>query len=150
VTALQEFRCEVCGIVSSDPIHCSWFDVEIPSLLCSDGILRLPKLPEPDITAGRLTPRCTSVAGLNRFAHRRSQVSCNGRPATPKNRQLGKYAQRSSLSSKAEWTVGATSSSARPPETGVRIPLLRGRPQYPRIPGERGRDTCCGACEWLP
>jgi hypothetical protein len=41
----------------------------------------------------------------------------------------------------------ATSSSARPPETGVRAPLRRGRRQCPRFPGERVRDTSCEACE---
>src|ERR1035438_6339981 len=44
----------------------------------------------------------------------------------------------------------ATSSSARPPETGVRTPLRRDRPQYRRFPGERVRDTACEACEWPP
>src|SRR5215472_19317485 len=43
---------------------------------------------------------------------------------------------------------GATSQSAQPPDIGVRIPLRRDRPQYPRSPGERVRDTSCGAGEW--
>jgi hypothetical protein len=41
-------------------------------------------------------------------------------------------------------------SPARPPETGVRTPLRRDRPRYPRFPGERVRDTSCEACEWPP
>jgi hypothetical protein len=42
--------------------------VEIPSLLCTGGILKPPTPPEPAIIAVKLTPKCTSVAGLNQCA----------------------------------------------------------------------------------
>jgi hypothetical protein len=41
--------------------------------------------------------------------------------------------------------LAATTSRVRPPEAGVRTPRLRDRPQHPRFPGERVRDTVCEA-----
>src|ERR1700730_2770399 len=79
MTTLQEFGCEVCGIVTSDPIH--WFVIRCrdSELTCTDGILRSPTRPEPGITAVKPTPRYTSAAGLTQCAHHRSQTSTGPR-----------------------------------------------------------------------
>src|SRR5216684_8389780 len=74
MTTMQEFRCEVCGLITTNPTH--WFVIRYGVLisLCTGGILKPPTPPEPCTTAAKLTPRYTSVAGLNRCAHRRSQI----------------------------------------------------------------------------
>jgi hypothetical protein len=55
--------------------------VEIPTSPCTGGILKPPAQPEQGITAVKLTPRYTSVAGLTQCARRRSQVSSSASPA---------------------------------------------------------------------
>jgi hypothetical protein len=77
MTPLQEFRCEVCGLVTTNPIH--WFVIR-----CGDSELTVHRWNSETasaagarITAVRLTPKCTSVAGSNQSALRRSQVSCS-------------------------------------------------------------------------
>src|SRR5690349_16844147 len=44
----------------------------------------------------------------------------------------------------------ATSSRARPPDTGVRILPQQDWLRYPQFPGEKVRDTFCEACESPP
>jgi hypothetical protein len=75
MTTLQEFRCEVCGIVTNDPIH--WFVIR-----CGDSELTVQRgaptrlaPPERGITAVRVTPRCTSAAGLTQCALHRGPTS---------------------------------------------------------------------------
>jgi hypothetical protein len=75
MTTLQEFRCEVCGLVTTNPVH--WFVIR-----CGDSELTVQRwnsetasAPEPDITAVKLMPKCTSVVGLTQYVRRRSQVS---------------------------------------------------------------------------
>ncbi len=64
MTALKEFRCEVCGIVTSNPIH--WFVIR-----CGDSELTVHRWNaeaadalEPVITAVKPTPKYTSAVGL--------------------------------------------------------------------------------------
>jgi len=76
MTTLQEFRCEVCGLVTTNPIH--WFVIR-----CGDSDLTVyrwnsesanaPGRPGPGITVVKPTRRFTSAAGLTRNARRRSQ-----------------------------------------------------------------------------
>jgi hypothetical protein len=75
MTSLQEFRCEVCGLLTTNPIH--WFVIR-----CGESELTVYRWNAETAnaagarhTAVKLTPRCTSVAGLSRCARRPSQVS---------------------------------------------------------------------------
>jgi len=74
MTTLQEFRCEVCGLVTTNPVH--WFVIRCgdSDLTVTGGILKPPRRPAPDITAVKLMPRSISAAGLTRFALRRSPI----------------------------------------------------------------------------
>jgi hypothetical protein len=67
MTFLQEFRCEVCGLVTTNPIH--RFVIR-----CGDSELTVHRWNSEtadaagaDITVVKLTPRCTSVAGLTQY-----------------------------------------------------------------------------------
>ena len=58
MTTLQEFRCEVCGIVTSNPIH--WFvircgDTDLTVHRWNSEAAEAPR--EPGITAAKLMPR---------------------------------------------------------------------------------------------
>jgi hypothetical protein len=69
MSSLKEFRCEICGTVSENPIH--WFVIE-----CTDQRLAVikwdppPQARRPGISAARPTPRPTSADGLNPCASR--------------------------------------------------------------------------------
>ena len=74
MTTLQQFRCEVWGLVTTNPIH--WFVIR-----CGDSDLTVYRwtsetanAPGARHFAVRLMPRCTSAAGLTRCARRRSQA----------------------------------------------------------------------------
>ncbi len=64
MTTLREFRCEICGIVTSNPLH--WFVIH-----CGDSDLtvhrrssEIAKAAGAVITAEKPTRRSTSAAGL--------------------------------------------------------------------------------------
>jgi hypothetical protein len=63
--------------------------MEIPSLLCTGGILKPPTRPEPGITAVKLTLRCTSVAGSTQCARRQGQVSYSDSPTIHHSQPTG-------------------------------------------------------------
>ena len=82
MTTLQEFRCEVCGLVASNPIH--WFVIR-----CGDSDLTVYRwssenanAAEPGTTAVKPTPRYISVAGLTQCARRRSQILPSASPVS--------------------------------------------------------------------
>ena len=52
MTTLQEFRCEVCGLVTTNPVH--WFVIRCgdSDLTVTGGILKPPRRPAPDIDCG--------------------------------------------------------------------------------------------------
>jgi hypothetical protein len=80
MTSLQEFRCEVCGLVTTHPIH--WFVIR-----CGDSELTVHRWNSETANAAGArhycgeahAEVCTSVAGLTQYVRRRSQVSCSDR-----------------------------------------------------------------------
>ena len=74
MTTLREFRCEICGTVSSNPVH--WFVIH-----CGDSELsvhswssEVANAAGARITAAKPMPRSTSAAGSSQFVPRRSQI----------------------------------------------------------------------------
>lgn len=66
--------CEVCGLVTTNPIH--WFVIRCGDsiFLSTGGTLNQPTRREPGTIAVSLMLRCTSTAGLTLPARRRSQA----------------------------------------------------------------------------
>ncbi len=79
MTSLQEFRCEVCGLVTTNPIH--WFVIRCgdSELTVYGGSLKPPTRPTPGTTAVKLMPRRTSVDGLTQCARRLSRILSSAR-----------------------------------------------------------------------
>ena len=80
MSSLKEFQCEICGIVSDNPIH--WFVIE-----CGDQRLAVIKWdltaagsPRPGISVEKRTLRSISAAGSNPFACLQNPYSKPPRP----------------------------------------------------------------------
>ena len=67
MSSLKEFRCEICGTVSENPIH--WFVIE-----CTDQKLAVIKWDLTAATSGisvvKPTLRCISAVGSSLYAFR--------------------------------------------------------------------------------
>lgn len=75
MASIQEFRCEICGLVTSNPTH--WFVIR-----CGDSELTVHRWNSEaanaagaPTTTAKLMPRCISAAGSSRSVRRPSPTS---------------------------------------------------------------------------
>ena len=75
MTTMREYRCEICGIVDTRPVH--WFVIQ-----CGDSQLSVDRWTSgaaeadgPGTSAVKPTPRRTSADGLIRYARHLNPIS---------------------------------------------------------------------------